>query len=294
MNPGDVLHPGDSITSPSGNYLLAMQTDGNLVLYSGTCALWASNTNGKPVAVCIMQGDGNLVLYNGSAKAVWASNTSGKPGAYLVVQDDGNVVIYQPSGAALWATNTVHTIGSDTLIYRARLKRWTNIFAFGTKGNDVMLIKLPPGASLKSVCIAGIDSVDLNPDVNSPVGSHVGNSWSGAQLINVQSGPGFVAVGTHWWFDAFSDAEYSISVWATGPTSYPVEDNGTLASANMDSQIVGQVGQWFINNESNLIQAGATIASLCVTIATGGAAAPIAGAIINVVAAGAKLVVANL
>lgn len=248
MKPGDVLHPGDSLASNNGNYVLAMQRDGNLVIYSGTSALWASNTAGKPVAVCIMQGDGNLVLYNNSTQAVWASNTSGRAGAHLVVQDDGNVVIVQTNGVAAWATNTVHTIGSNTLIFRARLKRWTNIPFFGTKGNDAILVKLPPGASLKSVYIGPVDASDLNPSMNSPIGTQIGSSFSGARLTNVQAGQGFVAIATHWWFNAFADAEYSIFVWVTGPTAYPVEDNGTLSSANMDSQIVNQIDQWFMEN----------------------------------------------
>jgi hypothetical protein len=87
-----------------------------------------------------------------------------------------------------------------------------------------------------------------------------------------------------------SDAEYSISLWADGPTAYPVEDNGSLTSANVDNQISSQVGQWFINNETTLVAAATTIASICVVVITGGAVGPIAGAIINAVAAGAKVV----
>src|SRR5437660_1618739 len=84
---GQTLHPGDSIVSPNGHYSLVLQADSNLVLYTvGGKALWASNTVGKRVAVCIMQGDGNLVLYDGDVHAVWASNTSHSPNAHLAVQ----------------------------------------------------------------------------------------------------------------------------------------------------------------------------------------------------------------
>jgi len=244
MTPGQVLHPGDALRSPSGNYMFVMQTDGNLVLYSGSCALWASGTNGKPVAVCIMQGDGNLVLYNAAGQALWASNTSGKAGAHLVVQDDGNVVIYQTNGKPAWATNTVHTIGNATMVYRGRLKRWTNVPFAGTKGNDCILVKLPAGATLKSVHLGAFNSIDLDPNANSPVGTQVGDSNSGARVTKITSGTGYVAVGTHWWFNGFFDAEYSIEVWVTGPTAYPVEDNGTIVSLNMDSQILGELGTW--------------------------------------------------
>jgi tyrosinase len=108
LQPGEVLAPGQFIRSNNGQYELIYQGDGNLVLYGpGHVALWASNTDGKPVGSCIMQGDGNMVVYgpNGHG-ALWASNTDGHAGAALAVQDDGNVVIYATSGRALWASHT--------------------------------------------------------------------------------------------------------------------------------------------------------------------------------------------
>ncbi|HEY2697991.1 MAG TPA: hypothetical protein VGJ45_21205 [Pseudonocardiaceae bacterium] len=54
----------------------------------------------------VWQRDGNLVVYRGST-ATWASGTSGVCGGQcsLWVQDDGNVVIYK-GNSAVWATNT--------------------------------------------------------------------------------------------------------------------------------------------------------------------------------------------
>ncbi len=113
MHPGETLGPGQSITSAGGWFQLILQTDGNLVLYAlpGRVPLWASNTNGKPVGVCIMQADGNLVLYATSGEPVWASNTNGNPGSHLVMQDDGNAVIYRANNTSPWATNTVVPAG---------------------------------------------------------------------------------------------------------------------------------------------------------------------------------------
>lgn len=110
----DVLRPNqrlisdnnDSLTSNNGRFRFVMQNDGNLVLYEGNSALWATGTDGQDVEFCIMQGDGNLVLYlQGSGRPVWASNTDGSPGSFLVMQDDGNVVIYKPN-QPIWATGT--------------------------------------------------------------------------------------------------------------------------------------------------------------------------------------------
>ena len=106
---GSALNLDDNVISNSGRYLLAMQRDGNLVLYDrsggGLRALWASNTAGQAVNDCAMQTDGNLVIY-GFPNPIWASNTAGHPNSFLQVQDDGNVVIIQP-GAPIWATGTV-------------------------------------------------------------------------------------------------------------------------------------------------------------------------------------------
>jgi Alpha-L-arabinofuranosidase B, catalytic/Carbohydrate binding module (family 6) len=100
------LAANQSVASCNGDFTLIMQGDGNLVLYQGSTALWASNTVGSGADEAIMQGDGNFVLYTSAGTPVWASNTPGNAGAYLDVQNDGNVVIDSASGAALWSTGT--------------------------------------------------------------------------------------------------------------------------------------------------------------------------------------------
>ena len=101
---GATLKPDTYVLSPSRQYKLIYQTDGNLVLYRASGEfLWnngKTNTGGKVV----MQTDGNLVSYNAAGKALWGSLTSKNPGAFLGVQDDGNVVVYAvDSCKALWS-----------------------------------------------------------------------------------------------------------------------------------------------------------------------------------------------
>jgi hypothetical protein len=97
---GWTLNPGSYLLSPNHEYELIMQsTDGNLVLYQGSKALWSSGAEGAGSSVT-MQTDGNLVIYNGGV-AKWNSNTDGFPGGYLQLQDDSNAVIYQ-SGHPVW------------------------------------------------------------------------------------------------------------------------------------------------------------------------------------------------
>jgi hypothetical protein len=100
------LTANQSLASCNGDYTLDMQGDGNLVLYQGGTALWASGTSGSSADEAILQGDGNFVLYTSAGSPVWSSGTAGDAGDTLTVQNDGNVVIYSSTGAALWDTGT--------------------------------------------------------------------------------------------------------------------------------------------------------------------------------------------
>jgi tail lysozyme len=102
LTAGQGLGQGASVRSCNGAYELIMQSDGNLVLYEGTKALWATMTNGKGGFRLDMQSDGNLVVYTSSRAPLWATNTSGHSGAHFAVQDDSNIVIYDGT-TPLWA-----------------------------------------------------------------------------------------------------------------------------------------------------------------------------------------------
>jgi hypothetical protein len=53
-----------------------MQTDGNLVLYGYSHEpVWASNTQGNPGAFLAVQDDGNVVIYR-PVIPVWATGTN--------------------------------------------------------------------------------------------------------------------------------------------------------------------------------------------------------------------------
>lgn len=92
-----------SIYSPDRRYRMTMQSDGNVVLYDRTVAIWAKHGAGAN-ATLEMQTDGNLVLYNQSHTAIWATNKFGPNGSYLEGQNDGNFVVYTPSRGVLWST----------------------------------------------------------------------------------------------------------------------------------------------------------------------------------------------
>ena len=108
LQPGQRLSPGWQIQSPDRNYRMVMQSDGNLVLYTGNTAKWASGTSAANSDL-EMQSDGNLVIYAPGHAAVWASNTAGKNGSVLFGQNDGNFVLYAPGNVAVWSTNTANS-----------------------------------------------------------------------------------------------------------------------------------------------------------------------------------------
>jgi LGFP repeat len=100
---GTEMYSGQTIYSNNRMYRLTMQADGNLVLYKGTQATWASGTYGQTLKKCIFQTDGNLVVYTNGAG--WDSKTWDR-GDYLALQDDGNMVIYDANRIAIWSTDT--------------------------------------------------------------------------------------------------------------------------------------------------------------------------------------------
>ena len=139
LQAGQVLPAGDALVSPGGQYVLDMQTDGNLVVYGNGCVIWASGTNGTGSGDYLaMQADGNLVVYNSSGSQVWAAGranadelcTGGElhVGQYLyspsgqyevTMQPDGNLVVYTSAGVPLRATGTDGTGSANFLAMQA-------------------------------------------------------------------------------------------------------------------------------------------------------------------------------
>lgn len=105
LSAGQGLNRGESLTSSTGKFVLALQDDGNLVLQQGSDVVWASGTNGQGVDRLSVQDDGNVVLYAGG-EAKWSTGTNGSSGVRFELQDDRNVVVYGGDGTALWSTGT--------------------------------------------------------------------------------------------------------------------------------------------------------------------------------------------
>jgi hypothetical protein len=102
-----VFSVGAHWRAPSG-YTLVFTNEGNLELRSPAGSkLWESRTAGRGASKLAMQADGNLVIYDRTLeKPLWSTNTNGHHGAFLALQEDGNVVIYTSDRKPVWATAT--------------------------------------------------------------------------------------------------------------------------------------------------------------------------------------------
>ena len=110
------LNPETMIASQNGAYYAKLQEDGNFCIYVGTHhmpknAIWNTRTYGKGSAPysLAMQSDGNLVLYDSNQEALWNTHTNDKgTGPYRVVmQNNGDLVLFDSEGTQLWHSDTV-------------------------------------------------------------------------------------------------------------------------------------------------------------------------------------------
>ncbi len=120
LQPDQELSTGGLLVSASGWLRLALQDDGDLVLYRvqlGT-TLWSSGTAGQQIARLVMQRDGNLVAFTGQGEPAWSTATTGNPGACAVLRDDGNLTVQSAAGAPLWSSHSTQSWDSPTIAAR--------------------------------------------------------------------------------------------------------------------------------------------------------------------------------
>jgi hypothetical protein len=115
LYPGQELRQGEALKSENGGTLI-LQTDGNFVLYAPDGhAIWASDTEGKPVTRVVFQKDGNLVLRSPlgygapEGRGWWDSGTANRGVTQLVLQTDGNLVWYKGAASAANAVSSTNT-----------------------------------------------------------------------------------------------------------------------------------------------------------------------------------------
>jgi YD repeat-containing protein len=105
MASGEQIVLQQSLPSADYRFQFSFQADGNLVVWFGPTVLWHAGTYGTHADFLAMQTDGNLVLYGPNYSVIWTSGTGGHPGARLVMQSDGNLVIFD-GATPIWSTGT--------------------------------------------------------------------------------------------------------------------------------------------------------------------------------------------
>jgi hypothetical protein len=79
-----------------------MQSDGNLVTYSGSTPKFAVGTWGC-CHYLSMQSDGNLVIYGPGNVAKWSTDTYGS-GHFMKIGNDGMIRVYSSTCQVMWSS----------------------------------------------------------------------------------------------------------------------------------------------------------------------------------------------
>ena len=103
---GEVLCPGWSLSSASGEFAALMSRDGNLAIQRcrDHAPVWQAGTGENPGAFLEMRDDGDLCLFTLTGATAWSSGTRGKPGAFAQLGDDGVLVVYSFYREPVWST----------------------------------------------------------------------------------------------------------------------------------------------------------------------------------------------
>jgi hypothetical protein len=111
MTPGYILFPSDGHHYPAGS---TWATAGNTMKFdkyglhipASASSVILPDGGTSSADHMAMQTDGNLVIYPATGPALGASNTASNPGDLMFFQPDGNLVIYNTIGQAIWQSGT--------------------------------------------------------------------------------------------------------------------------------------------------------------------------------------------
>jgi hypothetical protein len=132
-----------STSTPSNNYFLILQDDGNLCIYKGSPddnqgAIWCSMTNGKQ-----QQPNQNFAAAKGKFGKNWIpSGATLAPGdfvgstdgsTYLIMQSDGNLVLYTSTSSSKCSSSGGKTVGAQDV---------NALYQIATMGNKNSIGKL--------------------------------------------------------------------------------------------------------------------------------------------------------
>ncbi len=180
---------------PEGDRL-ALQTDGNLVLYKNNRAQDSTRTNGRAAARLAMQDDGNLVLYATDGKVLknFATYTQdllraggtllpgeqlplSAGGTRLVMQGDGNLVLYA-GGRAVFNTGTQGNPGAAAV-----QQRDGNLVVYAANGKALFNTGTSSDAGSVTFTLLGPSDLRVVEAGGDTAYSRYGTSWGSTTLL---------------------------------------------------------------------------------------------------------------
>jgi hypothetical protein len=131
LRPGQTLPSGGTLHTLHSEYVLTMQTQGDLVLRHGSTLVWHTNTGSHPGAKLTMLADGSMVIYSSTNQLLWNSRTSSHPGAGMSLLLDGSLSVALGT-ATLWSSAPVpyrscDLVGADPA--GTAITRWNPVTA---------------------------------------------------------------------------------------------------------------------------------------------------------------------
>ena len=184
---------GQRIKSLNGSYELLMQTNGNLVEYGPSGAVWATGTPASGHRAT-MQTDGNFVVYTSGGTALWQSGTGGNSGTFVLsLQNNGNLVL-KHNGLAIWTRESSLSAGSPDQTLSSGQSIWSPNGAYELlmQTNGKLVEYGPSGAVWATGTPASGDHVTMQTDGNFVVYTSNGTAlWQSGTGGNAGSG-GFV------------------------------------------------------------------------------------------------------
>lgn len=241
LGPNQILTGGQYLISPNSEYLLYMNTVGNLILFfwnTTPSVLWQTGTSGHSGGYLYEQGwDGNLVLYDSGGHAYWATNQY-SANSTLSLQNDANLIVYTSGGSPIWATNTVNSYltGGQTLYPGQYLQDANRLY---------QLIMQSDGNLVLYYTWSGRSG---------PLWASGTNGYNGAHAV-MQTDGNLVVYDTA-----------NIARWATGTNGY----SGVYLGLQTDGNVVlyGTPGPWNTENQVYNRQGAANYADSWVSNAT--------------------------
>ena len=114
LSEGSYLYEDEYLEDKNGNYILKLESNGNLVGYTiaDSSIFWESDSFSTGPHFLAMQTDNNLVIYDGSYNAIWASGTGENiyTACNLTLQTDRNIAIWCDDDHKIWSSETAVAI----------------------------------------------------------------------------------------------------------------------------------------------------------------------------------------